>query len=300
MATNGSTFETLDYTVEDGIAVVTFTRPEQRNSFTTRMNLELVRAFDLSDTDDSVRAVVVTGQGPTFCAGADLHEGFVGRGGKLSDVQREYVAEAGEIAGVPRDGGGYLVLRIARSLKPVIAAMQGSAVGVGATMTLPMDVRVVAESARIGFVFARRGLVPDAASSWFLPRVVGISRAVEWFATGRVFDAAEAKEAGLASHVVPDGEVIGTAMSIAREIANHSAPVAVAAGRHLLWGMLSEPSPWTAHALDSQAVFDLATAGDVEEGVAAFLEKRPASFPLAVSRDLPSYVEIWPRRPEAL
>jgi enoyl-CoA hydratase/carnithine racemase len=281
--------------VADGVATITLNRPDRLNAFTTTMARELVAAFDATDTDDDVRVVVITGAGRGFCAGADL-----GRGGSTFDATDE--ARAAEradfetVGGVPRDGGGYVSLRIAASRKPVIVAVNGPAVGVGATMILPADIRLAGESAKFGFVFARRGLVPEAASSWFLPRVVGISKAMEWVATGRVFPAAEALAGGLVSQVVPDAELLATARSIAAEIVENTSAVSVALSRQLLWSMLGASTPWEAHRVDSAAIFRLGQAPDAVEGVTSFLEKRPPKFPGRVG-DYLDVVPAWPSRP---
>ncbi|RSN10348.1 enoyl-CoA hydratase [Nonomuraea sp. WAC 01424] len=281
-------FSEIEYRVADRIATITLSRPERLNAFTLTMRAELIDAFDLADADDDVRAVVVTGAGRAFCAGADL-----GGGGGTFGRRGE-----GELVdGAPRDGGGTVALRIAASLKPVIAAINGPAVGVGVTMTLPMDVRLAAESARFGFVFARRGIVPEAASSWFLPRVVGISRAMEWAMTGRVFPAAEALEGRLVSRVLPDEELLAAAYALGREIADNTSAVSVAAVRRLMWSGLSAASPWEAHAADSRLMAELGGAADTVEGVNAFLEKRRADFPMKVSEDLPPGVPSWPDNP---
>ncbi|MFI6923057.1 enoyl-CoA hydratase-related protein [Nonomuraea spiralis] len=281
-------FSEIEYRVADRIATITLSRPERLNAFTLTMRAELIDAFDLADADDDVRAVVVTGAGRAFCAGADL-----GGGGGTFGRRGE-----GELVdGAPRDGGGTVALRIAASLKPVIAAINGPAVGVGVTMTLPMDVRLAAESARFGFVFARRGIVPEAASSWFLPRVVGISRAMEWAMTGRVFPAAEALEGRLVSRVLPDEELLPAAYALGREIADNTSAVSVAAVRRLMWSGLSAASPWEAHAADSRLMAELGGAADTVEGVNAFLEKRRADFPMKVSEDLPPGVPSWPDNP---
>ena len=294
----------IGYEVADGVATITLDRPDRLNAFTPVMVGELTSAFDRADADDEVRVVVVTRRGRAFCAGADL-----ALGGATSNAdspgRRATVADRPEIDGVPRDGG--VSLRVAASLKPVIAAHifpgprrkrgacgafswggTGPAVGVGVTMTLPMDVRIAAASARFGFGFTRRGIVPESASSWFLPRVVGISQAMEWVATGRVFDAEEARAGGLVSRVCPDAE-----HTLAREIADNTSGVAVATARRLLWSMLGAPSPWEAHRLDSRAIHELGRAADAAEGVTAFLAKRPARFPLRVSADLPG-LPSWP------
>ncbi|GGS70914.1 enoyl-CoA hydratase-related protein [Nonomuraea spiralis] len=281
-------FSEIEYRVADRVATITLSRPERLNAFTLTMRAELIDAFDLADADDDVRAVVVTGAGRAFCAGADL-----GGGGGTFGRRGE-----GELVdGAPRDGGGTVALRIAASLKPVIAAINGPAVGVGVTMTLPMDVRLAAESARFGFVFARRGIVPEAASSWFLPRVVGISRAMEWAVTGRVFPAAEALEGRLVSRVLPDEELLPAAYALGREIADNTSAVSVAAVRRLMWSGLSAASPWEAHAADSRLMAELGGAADTVEGVNAFLEKRRADFPMKVSEDLPPGVPSWPDNP---
>ncbi len=272
--------------VADGVLTITLDRPDQLNAFTTEMQAELIAAFDQADEDRSVRCVVVTGRGRGFCAGADLSGG-----GETFDA-RAHNGGAGP-RGPPRDGGGMVTLRIFRSTKPVIAAINGPAVGVGATMTLPMDIRLAAESARFGFVFARRGLVPEAASSWFLPRVVGISRATEWCFTGRVFGADEALAAGLVRSVHADGELLDAAYALAAEIAAKTSPVSVTLTRQMLWRMLGEPHPMAAHRVDSAAIYTLGRGADVREGVASFLEKRPPQFPSRVPDDLPAFTPWW-------
>jgi enoyl-CoA hydratase/carnithine racemase len=285
--------------IADGIGTVTLDRPDRLNAFTAAMARELIGAFSALDADDAVRVVLVTGRGRAFCAGADLAAGEAtfdaAAPHRAANLERQ-----GTIGGVPRDGGGTVSLAIAACRKPVIGAINGPAVGIGVTMTLPMDIRIAADSARFGFVFTRRGLVPEAASTWFLPRVVGISRAMEWVATGRVFGAAEALEAGLVSRVVPDGEVVAAATEIAREIRENTAPVAVAASRQMLWSMLGAASPWQAHALDSRVINHLGRGPDVAEGVRSFLDKRPPAFPGTVSRDYPDFVPPWPARPAGL
>jgi enoyl-CoA hydratase/carnithine racemase len=270
-------FEQIRYEVADGVLTITLNRPDRLNAFTETMMNELIAAFDASDADDDVRAVIVTGEGRAFCAGADL-----AAGGETFDYRRRI--EAGE---VPRDGGGRVTLRIYESLKPVIAAINGPAVGVGITMTLPMDIRMGAQGAKIGFVFTRRGIVPEACSSWFLPRLVGISRAMEWVATGRVFDAAEAERGGLVRSVHPQDELLGAANELAREIADNAAPVSVALARKLLWRGLGVSHPMEAHRADSRAMLARGQSADAAEGVTSFLEKRPASYPDRVSDGLP-------------
>jgi enoyl-CoA hydratase/carnithine racemase len=270
-------FEQIRYEVADGVLTITLNRPDRLNAFTETMMNELIAAFDASDADDDVRAVIVTGAGRGFCAGADL-----ARGGETFDWRER--AAAGD---VPRDGGGRVVLRIYESLKPVIAAINGPAVGVGITMTLPMDIRLAAHGAKIGFVFARRGIVPEAASSWFLPRLVGISQTMEWVATGRVFDADEAERGGLVRSVHAPDDLLPFAHSLAREIAENTAPVSVALARKLMWRGLGAAHPMAAHRADSRAMFSRGQSADAVEGVTSFLEKRPASYPDKVSDGLP-------------
>src|SRR4051794_1889713 len=233
-------FEQIRYEVADGLLTITLNRPDRLNAFTETMMNELIAAIDASDADDDVRVVIVTGEGRGFCAGADL-----GAGGETFDYRARGVTDD-----VPRDGGGRVVLRIYDSLKPVIAAINGPAVGVGITMTLPMDIRLAVRGAKIGFVFARRGIVPEAASSWFLPRLVGISQAMEWVATGRVFDADEALAGGLVRSIHEPDELLPAAHALAREIADNTAPVSVALARRLLWGMLGAEHPIQAHRAD--------------------------------------------------
>ncbi len=271
--------------VADGIATLTMDRPEALNAFTGTMLHEMIAAFDEIDADDAVRAVVVTGRGRAFCAGADLSSGGAtfSRGG--SDVVSD--------AGVPRDGGGLLTLRIFDCKKPVIAAINGHAVGVGVTMTLAMDIRLVAEGAKIGFVFARRGIVPEACSSWFLPRIVGISTAAEWCFTGRLLTPDEALTGGLVRSVHTVADLLPAAYALAREIADNAAPVSVALTRQMLWRMLGEDHPMAAHRVDSRAILERGRSVDAREGVTSFLEKRPPHFTLGVSEDLPDVFPEW-------
>jgi len=277
-------FEQIRYAVGDGIATITLHRPDKMNAFTGQMMAELIGAFDATDADDSVRAVIVTGEGRAFCAGADLSAGgsTFSRGGSET-VERE----------IPRDGGGLLALRIFESLKPVIGAINGAAVGVGATMTLPMDLRLASEAARFGFVFARRGIVPEACSSYFLPRVVGIQRATEWVFTGRVFPASEALEAGLVRSVHAPDDLLPAARAIAREIADNTAPVSVALSRRMLWRMLGASHPMEAHRVDSRGIMERGRSDDAREGVTSFLEKRAALYPDRVSAGLPDIFPGW-------
>jgi enoyl-CoA hydratase/carnithine racemase len=294
-------YETIQYNVADKIATITLNRPDKMNAFTGTMQNELIDAFGKVDADDNVRVVIVTGAGRAFCAGADLSQGA-----KTFDynarTDRPDRAGAGTGASVNwsderiRDGGGRVTLRIFECLKPVIAAVNGAAVGVGVTMQLPMDIRIASEAARFGFVFARRGIVPEACSSWFLPRVVGISKAMEWCATGRVFDAKEALEAGLVSKVVKAEDLLPTATALAREIADNTSPVSVALTRQMLWRMLGADHPMEAHKVDSRGIYGRGQQADAREGVMSFLEKRPPNYPDKVSKDMPGYFPWWNER----
>ena len=279
-------FEEIRYEAADGVLQITLNRPDRLNAFTGTMGRELIAAFDRADADDGVRAVIVTGAGRGFCAGADL-----GAGGETFDSDQFQ----GDGSDVPRDLGGEVSLRIFASTKPVIAAINGPAVGVGITMTLPMDVRLAAEEARIGFVFTRRGIVPEACSSWFLPRLVGISRAMEWTATGRIFAAQEALAGGLVRSVHPGGELLDAARELATEIAEHTSPVSVALTRRLMWSMLGAAHPMAAHRADSRGMYFRGRSDDAREGVMSFLEKRPAHFPDRVSEGLP---DLFPEEEE--
>ena len=284
-------YREIAYDVDGRVATITLDRPEALNAFTNVMLGELLDAFDRIDEDDAVRAVIVTGRGRGFCAGADLSAGaetFDDRRGRRSEG-----ADAPGAPPVPRDGGGRVALRIFACKKPVIAAVNGPAVGVGVTMTLPMDIRLAADTARFGFVFARRGIVPEACSSWFLPRIVGISQATEWVYTGRVFPADEAQRGGLVRSVHPADELLPAARAIADEIAENTAPVSVALSRQLLWRMLGASHPMEAHRADSRGISVMGRSADVREGVESFLEKRPPVFPGTVSRDLPELFPEW-------
>jgi enoyl-CoA hydratase/carnithine racemase len=276
-------YEQIRYDVADGVLTITLDRPERLNAFTATMATELVDAFERADADDDVRVVVLTGAGRGFCAGADL-----GGGGATFDYPEGHAH---------RDKGGTVSLRIFESLKPVIVAFNGPAVGIGITMTLPADVRLASTTARFGFVFARRGIVLEAASSWFLPRIVGISRAMEWAATGRVFGADEALAAGLVRSVHEPDDLLPAAYALAREIADNTAPVSVALTRQMLWRMLGADHPMAAHRLDSRAMQSRGESDDAKEGVTSFLEKRPARFPGRVSADMPDFHPWWPDRP---
>ena len=268
----------VEYSVEDGVATITLNRPDKLNALNGEMYAGLLAALDRTDADDTVRAVIVTGAGRAFCAGADLSGGA-----GTFDYGQARDPEA------HRDRGGMLVLRIYRSLKPIIAAINGPAVGVGISMTLPMDIRIMADTARAGFVFAARGIVPDGAASWFLPRIAGISQALEWCLSGRVFGADEALAGGLVRSICPAGELLTLATQLAREIAANAAPVSAVITRHLLWQMLGADHPMVAHRADSRAIYDTGRMADSAEGVAAFLQKRPARWTLDPSTDLPDW-----------
>jgi enoyl-CoA hydratase/carnithine racemase len=279
--------EAVKYSVTDRVATIMLNRPDRLNALNPAMFHDLMDAFDETDRDDSVRAVIVTGAGRAFCAGADL-----GAGARTFDY-----GDRSDAAYPPRDRGGQIVLRIFRSLKPVIAAINGPAVGVGLSMTLPMDVRILADNAKVGFVFAARGIVPDGAASWFLPRIVGISQALEWTLTGRVFAASEALAGRLVRTVCPAEQVVPTATQVAHEIAANVAPVAAVITRQLMWQMLGADHPMVAHRIDSRAIYETGRMADAAEGVAAFLEKRPASWSLAPSKDLPDWFPWSPEPP---
>jgi enoyl-CoA hydratase/carnithine racemase len=269
--------------LSDRVLTITLNRPDRLNAWTQTMFGELLQAFDRADADDEVRAVIVTGAGRAFCAGADLEN----RGETFAKRDHD------EPDSIPEDSGGELTLRIFESTKPVIAAINGPAVGIGATMTLPMDVRLAADDARIGFVFTRRGIVPEACSSWFLPRVVGISRAMEWVATGRVFGAQEALRGGLVRSLHPSTELLEAANALAREIADNTAAVSVALARRMMWTMLGAEHPMLAHRADSRGMLYRGRSADAAEGIAAFLDKRPAEFPDKVSDGLPDVLPGW-------
>jgi enoyl-CoA hydratase/carnithine racemase len=277
-------YSQITHEVDDRVLTITLDRPDRLNAFTYQMHEELLDAFDRADADDDVRAVVMTGRGRGFCAGADLGEA----GGATFDHTEVLAAQ-----GQHRDEGGLVSLRIFKCTKPVIAAINGPAVGVGVTMTLPMDIRLAAESARFGFVFARRGIVPEAASAWFLPRVVGISKAAEWTYTGRVFAAEEALAAGLVRSVHSADELLPAAYAIAHEIADNTSAVSVALTRQMLWRMLGEPHPMSAHRIDSRGIDYMGASADAREGVSAFLQKRPAEFTMRPSTDMPDFYPWW-------
>ncbi len=291
-------FETLLCTQAEHVFTITLNRPDKLNAFNRTMMEELIRAFDHADADDDVRAVIVTGAGRAFCAGADLSQGaktfdYAARGDRLGVGAATQGGEVDWADESVRDGGGRVTLRIFNSLKPVIAAINGAAVGIGATMLLPMDIRLASDSARVGFVFNRRGITPEACSSFFLPRIVGISRALEWTYSGRVFDAAEALAGGLVRQVLPADQLLPAAQAIAREIVENAAPVSIALTRQMMWRMLGAADPMDAHRVDSRAIFSRGASPDAKEGVMAFLEKRPAQFTGRVSADMPPWFPWW-------
>ena len=286
MSMSGFTQIKLD--IAERIATITLHRPEKLNAFTRIMMQEIIDALDITDADDEVRAVIVTGQGErAFCAGADLTP--EGGGHVFSDPK--LVADLSDPR--VRDGGGRLTLRLFNSKKPLIGACNGVAVGVGATMQLPFDIRLASETARFGFVFARRGITPEAASSWFLPRLVGMQTALEWCMTGRIFDAQEALDRGLVRSLHAPAELMDTTRAIAREIADNTSAVSVAMTRAMLWRLSTEPHPMMAHRIDSRSIYRLSRSRDAREGVQSFLEKRPPAFPDRVSEDMPDFYPWW-------
>ncbi|WP_439546420.1 crotonase/enoyl-CoA hydratase family protein [Sandarakinorhabdus sp.] len=292
------TYTQIALDIDGPIATITLDRPEKLNAFTGVMMTELIAAFDETDANDAVKAVIVTGRGRAFCAGADLSAGaatfdYEKLGGHRS---ANPAGEDGQIDWrhpATRDGGGQVTMRIFRSLKPVIAAVNGPAVGIGATMQLAMDMRLASDTARFGFVFARRGIVPEAGSSWFLSKLVGLPQALEWCMTGRVFDAAEAEKGGLTRSTHAGDDLLPAARALALEIAENTAPVSVALTRQMLWRMAGAPSPWDAHRLDSKMVYMRGRSGDAKEGVVSFLEKRKPAYPDTVSENMPAEVFPW-------
>jgi enoyl-CoA hydratase/carnithine racemase len=286
--TSTPTFETITLDIADKVAVLTLNRPERMNAFTGQMMLDVVAAFDFTDASDDVGAVIVTGAGRAFCAGADLSEGA-----KTFDYDnRSDRPDKADLAFEERlrDSGGRMTLRMFESLKPIIGAINGASVGVGSTMQLPMDIRIASTAARFGFVFARRGIVPEACSSWFLPRLVGISRALEWCYSGRVFDAHEALAGGLVRSLHEPEALLPAAHAIAREIVDNTAPVSIALTRHMMW---RADHPMEAHKIDSRGVYTRGQSPDAREGVMSFLEKRPPEFSSQVSQDMPEFFPWW-------
>lgn len=283
-------YETLLYDVQDGILTITLNRPERMNAFTSTMGREVSAALERADADDEIRAVIFTGAGRAFCAGADLEKG--------SDtfVDRETGSQKAEP--VRRDGGGVMSLSMYNLKKPIIAAINGHAVGVGITMTLPMDIRLCSEQAKLGFVFTRRGIVPEACSSWFLPRLVGISQATEWVYSGRIITPKEALAGRLVSRVLPQEALLPAARELAREIGENTSGVSVALSRQMLWRGLGMTHPIEAHRVESLGIHWMGRSPDCAEGVTSFLEKRSPNFKMSVSQDMPEYYPWW-SEPEA-
>ena len=280
-------YSTILYEVEDSILTITLNRPEALNAFNNEMLFELIDACDKADADDDVKAIIITGAGRGFCAGADLSGG-----GNAFD----YDSREDKENGLSRDGGGRLTLRLYELNKPIIAAINGPAVGVGVTMTLPMDIRLASTKAKFGFVFARRGIVPEACSSYFLPRVVGISKALEWCYSGKVFPASEAMEGGLLRSLHEPEDLLVEARKIAAEIADNTSAVSITLVRHMMWKMLGADHPMEAHKIDSRGIYHRGKSPDSKEGVVSFLEKRPADFPGKVSTDMPEFFPWWEAR----
>jgi len=281
-------YQDILYDVDDGIATVTMNRPDMLNAFTGVMLDEIIDVIDRTDADDDVRAVIFTGAGRGFCAGADLS-----RGGETFDMAKR---EGEGPIDQWRDGGGRVTLRLFESKKPLIAAVNGPAAGVGVTMQLPMDYRIASTNARFGLVFTRRGVVMEACSSWFLPRLVGISQAMDWVMSGRVFPAEEALKGGLVSQVVEPEELLPTARAIGREIAENTSAVSVALCRHMMWKMLGADHPMEAHKIDSRGIRSMGQLPDAYEGVQSFLEKRSGNYTMKPSRDMPNFFPWWEER----
>ncbi|WP_313668387.1 crotonase/enoyl-CoA hydratase family protein [Sandarakinorhabdus sp.] len=292
------TYTQIALDIDGPIATITLDRPEKLNAFTGVMMTEIIAAFDETDANDQVKAVIVTGRGRAFCAGADLSAGaatfdYEKLGGARSANPMREDGSIDWTHPATRDGGGQMTMRIFRSLKPVIAAVNGPAVGIGVTMQLAMDMRLASDTARFGFVFARRGIVPEAGSSWFLSKLVGLPQALEWCMTGRVFDAAEALKGGLVRSTHAPDDLLPAARALALEIAENTAPVSIALTRQMLWRMAGAASPWDAHRLDSKMVYMRGRSGDAKEGVVSFLEKRPPAYPDTVSQNMPENVFPW-------
>lgn len=279
-------FEQILCEVDDRVATVTLNRPDKLNAWTVTMMEELIKAFDMLDKDDEVRAIIVTGAGRAFCAGSDLDPGG------FAERQKELRSEK-----PPRDTAGQFTLKVYETKKAVIAAINGPAVGVGTTMTLPMDIRIASEAARMGLVFNRRGMVPEGCSTWFLSRILGLSQAAEWLLTGRVFSAQEALQGGLVSRVVPEEKLLPTALELAHEIADNTSAVSAALSRQMLWRMLGADHPMEAHKLESKCLHYMFQSPDLIEGVMSFLEKRPPKFGMKPSIDMPDFFPWWTDRP---
>ena len=278
-------FEQILCKVDDRVATVTLNRPDKLNAWTVTMMEDLIKAFDILDNDDEVRVIIVTGAGRAFCAGADLDPG------RFADRQKKIGVEK-----APRDTAGQFTLKVYETKKAVIAAVNGPAVGVGTTMTLPMDIRIASETARMGLVFNRRGMVPEGCCTWFLPRILGLSQAAEWILTGRVFSAEEALKGGLVSRIVPEEELMPTALELAHEIADNTSSISAALARQMLWQMLGADHPMEAHILESKCLHYMFQSPDLMEGVASFLEKRPPNFGMKPSTDMPNFFPWWSER----
>ncbi|MEC8829021.1 MAG: crotonase/enoyl-CoA hydratase family protein [Actinomycetota bacterium] len=294
-------FETLRYEIEDQVLTLTMNRPERLNAFNSRMQGEFLEALEHADADDEVRAVIVTGEGRGFCAGADLGKGAdtFNYDNQTEEAKAERASSEGRQEGSNawlRDGGGLLSLRIYEFNKPIIAAINGPAVGVGVTMTLPMDIRIASTQARMGFVFSRRGIVPEACSSYFLPRIVGVSKALEWAYSGKVFDAEEALKGGLIRSLHEPEDLLPSAREIAAEIVENTSAISVTMIRHMMWKMLGADHPMEAHKVDSRAIFHLGRGADAREGVVSFLEKRSPDFTSKPSQDMPEFFPWWEER----
>ena len=281
-------YEQILYEIKDHILTLTLNRPDRLNAFTPQMRKELIDALDRADADDNIRAIIVTGAGRAFCAGADLDSGI---------ETFDYQTRDGELmAEEHRDGGGQLTLRIFKSIKPIIAAINGPAVGIGITMTLAMDIRIADPNAKLGFVFTRRGIAPEACSSWFLPRIVGISQALEWIFSGRIFSAQEALNSGLIRSSHPGDQLLPAARDLATEITGNTSAISVALARQMLWRMLGADHPMEAHKVDSRAIYHTGKSADAREGIRSFLEKRPAKFVDKPSTDMPAFYPWWQER----
>lgn len=290
------TYETILYDIEDRILTITLNRPDRLNAYNREMMDELIDAMDHADADDEVRAIIFTGAGRGFCAGADLEKGAETFDREARD-DFEGIGDSNDLSNEAiRDGGGLWTLRLFESVKPLIAACNGPAVGVGVTMQLPMDIRLGADNARYGFVFSRRGIVPEACSSWFLPRLVGISKALEWTYSGKVFPAQEALEGGLVHSLYKPEDLLPAARAKAKEFIEETSAVSVALTRQMMWRMLGADHPMEAHKIDSRAIYCLGAMADAKEGVTSFLEKRPAEFKLSPAKDMPSYYPWWDER----
>ena len=284
-------FETIITDIQDGVMTLKLNRPDRLNAFNRLMMDEMIAALDIADADDAVRALIVTGAGRGFCAGVDLSEEDAFTAAKLDPATTDSATWDNP---ANRDMGGILALRLFNCLKPVLAAVNGPSVGIGTTMQLPMDIRIASDNAKFGFVFARRGIVPEAASSWFLPRLVGMSQALEWCYTGRVFGAEEALKGGLIRSIHTPDTLMDAARAIAREIADNTAPVSIALTRQMMWRMAGADHPMQAHQIDSRAIAARSVSGDAAEGVASFMEKRAPAFPDRVSAQMPGFFPWWP------